>query len=102
MDNVFTMECYECGAVLSEEDDLIDECPFCGDMIYGEDVLRCPTCDSLYTSSGDIWECENCGTDQRHDNFICECPSCGAVMDGEYCGECGWPDVNQGWLGEQY
>ena len=49
MDNVFTMECYECGAVLSEEDDLIDECPFCGDMIYGEDVLRCPTCDSLYT-----------------------------------------------------
>ena len=31
-----------------------------------------------------------------------ECPSCGAVMYGDYCEECGWPDVNQGWLGENY
>ena len=31
-----------------------------------------------------------------------ECPSCGALIDGCYCEECGWPDVNQGWLGENY
>ena len=31
-----------------------------------------------------------------------ECPSCGAIMLGCVCEECGWPDTNQGWLGENY
>lgn len=30
------------------------------------------------------------------------CPCCGAELYDEYCEECGWPDVNQGWLGEEY
>lgn len=31
-----------------------------------------------------------------------ECPSCGAPYYDGYCEECGYPDVNQGWLGENY
>lgn len=31
-----------------------------------------------------------------------ECPSCGAPYYDGYCEECGYPDVNQGWIGEEY
>ena len=31
-----------------------------------------------------------------------ECPSCGAPHYDGYCEECGYPDVNQGWIGENY
>ena len=31
-----------------------------------------------------------------------ECPSCGAPYYNGYCEECGYPDINQGWLGENY
>ena len=31
-----------------------------------------------------------------------ECPSCGAPYFDGYCDECGYPDINQGWLGENY
>lgn len=31
-----------------------------------------------------------------------ECPSCGAPGYDGYCEECGYPDINQGWLGENY
>lgn len=31
-----------------------------------------------------------------------ECPSCGAPYFDGYCEECGYPDINQGWLGENY
>ncbi|MBQ6345676.1 MAG: hypothetical protein IJI96_06140 [Methanobrevibacter sp.] len=33
---------------------------------------------------------------------FCECPSCGAPGYDGYCEECGYPDINQGWLGENY
>ena len=32
----------------------------------------------------------------------CECPSCGSPYYDGYCEECGYPDINQGWLGENY
>ena len=32
----------------------------------------------------------------------CECPSCGAPYYDGYCEECGYPDINQGWIGEEY
>ena len=32
----------------------------------------------------------------------CECPSCGAPYFDGYCEECGYPDVNLGWVGENY
>ena len=31
-----------------------------------------------------------------------ECPSCGAPFYDGFCEECGYPDINQGWLGEEY
>ena len=31
-----------------------------------------------------------------------ECPSCGAPGYDGYCEECGYPDINQGWIGENY
>lgn len=31
-----------------------------------------------------------------------ECPSCGAPYYDGYCEECGYPDINQGWIGEEY
>lgn len=37
----------------------------------------------------------------RHDHYS-ECPSCGAPYYDGYCEECGYPDINQGWLGENY
>ena len=32
----------------------------------------------------------------------CECPSCGSPYYDGYCEECGYPDVNQGGVGENY
>jgi hypothetical protein len=32
----------------------------------------------------------------------CECPCCGAPYYDGYCEECGYPDINQGWIGENY
>ena len=41
-------------------------------------------------------------TSNHHDDDYCECPSCGAPYYDGYCEECGYPDVNQGWLGEEF
>ncbi len=39
----------------------------------------------------------------RESNYsYCECPSCGAPYYDGYCEECGYPDINQGWIGENY
>ena len=35
-------------------------------------------------------------------NSYSECPSCGAPYFDGYCDECGYPDINQGWIGENY
>lgn len=37
-----------------------------------------------------------------HTYSVCECPSCGAPFYDGYCEECGYPDINQGWIGENY
>ena len=31
-----------------------------------------------------------------------ECPCCGAPGYDGYCEYCGYPDINQGWIGENY
>lgn len=42
-------------------------------------------------------------TNTYYDRYAyCECPSCGAPGYDGYCEECGYPDINQGWLGENY
>ncbi|MBQ8016787.1 MAG: hypothetical protein IJ258_01645 [Methanobrevibacter sp.] len=40
-------------------------------------------------------------TSYRDDSY-CECPSCGSADYDEYCEECGYSDVNQGWVGENF
>ncbi|WP_407394170.1 hypothetical protein [Methanobrevibacter sp.] len=44
-------------------------------------------------------------TSKRSDNYYSgssysECPACGAPHYNGFCEECGYPDINQGWLGE--
>ena len=41
-------------------------------------------------------------TSSYHSYDYCECPSCGAPYYDGYCEECGYPDVNLGWVGENY
>ena len=41
-------------------------------------------------------------TPYRQSYSYCECPSCGAPGYDGYCEECGYPDINQGWIGENY
>ncbi len=39
-------------------------------------------------------------TNVSYRNSNRECPACGAPHYDGYCEECGYPDINQGWLGE--
>jgi hypothetical protein len=39
---------------------------------------------------------------RSYNDDYCECPSCGAPYYDGYCEECGYPDINQGWIGENY
>lgn len=94
---------FECGNEVDEEMDSIDECPLCGE--YFNYICQCPGCGTLYEMSGDIWECPECKNGELPLDVgidFDECPSCGALMISGVCDECGWPDVNQGWLGENY
>ena len=104
------IECKMCDWEI-DEDDMLSECPYCEAEI-DEEVYQCENCETLVDCEGYEWTCSECGNeepqeDEKDTQIIFterygECPSCGAEIDGEYCGECGWPDVNQGWLGEQY
>lgn len=106
------IECKMCDWEI-DEDDMLNECPYCESEI-AEEVYRCENCGTLVDCEGYGWTCPECFNEEpeeeqemederivfieRHD----ECPECGALMDDDYCEECGWPDVNQGWLGENY
>ncbi len=100
--------CDECGIELDEED-VLYECPFCG-YECDEGYIQCENCKNLYALDGDMWECPNCYNGGISESFDFEsrcgveipsnCPGCGAELDDGYCDECGWPDVNQGWFGE--
>ena len=102
------IECWNCGYEIEEEEVEL-ECPFCGEDDYGEGFIRCENCDSLNTISGDEWECPYCaneGVEETAQTYYFSgetCPECGEPIDDEdYCEECGWGDVNQGWVGENY
>lgn len=69
-------------------------------------VAACCASDGSSSGSGTVKK-SNTYTPPRktthyHDYSYCECPSCGAPYYDGFCEECGYPDVNQGWLGEQY
>ena len=96
-------ECPQCGYKVDEDDKRL-ECPYCGEDDWGEGYYECENCGTLFDWQGDLWECPNCENngDESEEVIFDYCPECGAIMDDEVCDECGWPEVNQGWLGEQY
>ncbi len=68
-------------------------------------VLVVWACCSSDSGSGDNQPCRNVSTQRRNTGGYCtysECPSCGAPHYDGYCEECGYPDINQGWIGENY
>ncbi|WP_405306785.1 hypothetical protein [Methanobrevibacter sp.] len=71
-------------------------------------VSVCCCSDSSSTSNSSTAPKRTVNTNYRSNNnyhsypSYCECPSCGAPYYDGYCEECGYPDINQGWLGEEY
>lgn len=89
------VECPECGEYISDEDYELN-CLFCGYEDYSGGYYECYNCGTLFDHNGNIWECENCyneGITPQRPRYI--------DYDDEYC-EDGIPDVNQGWVGENY
>ena len=97
------IECNLCGYKF-EESEAQFECPYCGRDDIGDGYFVCENCENIIDWQGNEWECwycQNNGETKMREEY-CECPNCGALFDGDVCDECGWPDVNQGWLGEEY
>ncbi len=69
-------------------------------------VTICSSCIGSDNSSNNTTHQRNVSsarnTHYRDRQSYSECPSCGAPYFDGYCDECGYPDVNQGWLGEEY
>lgn len=91
--------CPECEEIM-DEDDVEYECPNCGKDDSGEGFYRCESCGTLFDFEGNLWKCENCEDETEDETSFCPC--CEAPLDDDRCYECGWPDVNQGWVGENY
>lgn len=101
------IECQICGEEIDEDDDLMYECPICGEEDPEDGFFKCPGCDTLIDWDGEEWQCSYCGNEAFGNDEVSSdggeyCPICGALMDDDYCEECGDPDVNQGWVGEHY
>lgn len=60
-------------------------------------MWRCPYCGELNDDDADF--CEYCGRSIVPDEFLDDDEDC--LWGEEYC-EDGIPDVNQGWVGENY
>ena len=64
-------------------------------------VSACCSSDSS-TSGNTTRNTYKSGNTSYRRNSYSECPSCGALGYDGYCEECGYPDINQGWIGENY
>ena len=99
-----------------DEDDVLSECPFCGETDATDGVWQCPDCEAYIDYKGEEWECIICGCsqlnyqenqeddeeDEEDDEVYAStwrCPNCGAYnpSGAEVCEECwGSADVNFG------
>lgn len=87
------IECIVCGEKI-DNDDVLGECPVCGQSGFSEGIYVCPGCENFIGPGGYEVECPNCGAaslnDQCPDDDEFECPNCGAAMSpGEtICDDC--------------
>ena len=87
------IECIVCGEKI-DKDDVLGECPVCGQSGFSEGIYVCPGCENFIGPGGYEVECPNCGAaslnDQCPDDDEFECPNCGAPMSqGEtMCDDC--------------
>ena len=106
------VECQMCDCELNEYN-MLYECPYCGEPMEEDELWRCENCDAVVDRDGDEWVCPYCsneGNDEEEEEIermvifddVDECPECGGDMYDDCCDECGYPDVNQGWVGEHY
>ena len=69
-------------------------------------IAACCSSDNSSTNSNTAPKRNTYNTTRRNTGYYpssySECPSCGAPYYDGYCEECGYPDINQGWLGENY
>lgn len=70
-------------------------------------IAACCSSDSDTTNStSNTYQRRNVNTSRRTGSYppisYDECPSCGAPGYDGYCEDCGYPDINQGWIGENY
>ena len=66
-------------------------------------IVAAVCCSSDGNTSGNAPRNTNTNRNRSYSrNSYSDCPSCGAPGFDGYCEECGYPDVNQGWLGENY
>ncbi|MDO5815125.1 MAG: hypothetical protein Q4Q18_05760 [Methanobrevibacter sp.] len=71
-------------------------------------ILVIFACCSSGSGSGNTSAGRNVSNQRRSTNnnyghhSFSECPSCGNPYYDGYCEECGYPDINQGWIGENY
>ena len=95
------VECPECGREVDYSDELEYYCPFCDEEDFGDGFYRCENCGALFDSDGCLWECFYC-----ENEGVRQSPQNRYYYDDEDCdedySEDGIPDVNQGWLGENY
>ena len=70
-------------------------------------VAACCSSDSDTTNStSNTYQSRNVNTRRTSGSYppssYSECPCCGAPGYDGYCEDCGYPDINQGWIGENY
>ena len=73
-----------------------------GLIIFIMIVAYCCSADSGTSKSNTTRKTVNRNQGNHSSSSYDFCPSCGASHYDGYCEECGYPDINQGWLGENF
>lgn len=72
------IECIVCGEKI-DKDDVLGECPVCGQSGFSEGIYVCPGCENFIGASGYEVECPNCGAAMSPGETICD--DCLYMMD---------------------
>ncbi len=82
------MKCKYCNADVTGDTNI---CPYCGNPIGVQKILRCPQCNTELAEGFEF--CPNCGSSIVASQY--KCNQCGADLeeDGKFCPNCGAPVV---------